>query len=290
MKRVKYVLIFALFFFISIINVSASAFQPRASLYESYNGNRKVYIGLWYEGPAINEITNTFKYDATLFTIEDVTSEDFDVDTSIEEKDGKYRILTITAKANSDYENAYYAIIELNLKNSFNIGDTSYLTLTDYYSETSEGLKYRNNGLILTINYHSLSDVYLIAKEKNSWTDFEVWLSDRLYMFLFVIAIIIGLLILFMITPHNFVATNRRRRVKGKIKGNKFNENVKAFNLNPDDIAKIGEKPKEEPKNKLELGKFNPLENNKSKPKQNIQSNRDFKQSNKNIFGNNNKK
>ena len=30
--------------------------------------------------------------------------------------------------------------------------------------------------------------------------------------------------------------------------------------------------------------------NNKSKPKQNIQSNRDFKQSNKNIFGNNNKK
>lgn len=290
MKRVKYVLIFALFFFISIINVSASAFQPRASLYESYNGNRKVYIGLWYEGPAINEITNTFKYDATLFTIEDVTSEDFDVDTSIEEKDGKYRILTITAKANSDYENAYYAIIELNLKNSFNIGDTSFLTLTDYYSETSEGLKYRNNGLILTINYHSLSDVYLIAKEKNSWTDFEVWLSDRLYMFLFVIAIFIGLLILFMITPHNFVATNRRRRVKGKIKGNKFNENVKAFNLHPDDIATIGEKPKEEPKNKLELGEFNPLANNKSKPKQNIQSNRDFKQSNKNIFGNNNKK
>lgn len=289
MKKVKYILILTLFFFISIVNVSASSFQPRASLYDSYDGTGKVYIGLWYEGPALNEITNTFKYDATLFNVENVTSDDFEVDTSIEEREGKYKIVTITAKADSDYENAYYAVVELGLKRSFRIGDTSFITLTNYYAGTSEGLKYKNEGLVLTINYHSLNDIYLIAEEKTSWTDFEMWINDRLYMFLFCVVIIIGLIILFLITPHNFIATNRRRRVKGKIKGNKFNENISAFKLDPDEIATIGEKPKEEPKNKLELGNYNPLAENKSKPKQHLSKERDFKAANKDIFNNSKK-
>ena len=289
MKKIKYIIVFAFLLFISLTPVFASSFQPKAALNEMYDGSGSFYVKLWFEGISANEVENYIQYDPTLFEINLHNSEHFEVSEVYSEKEGKYKKLSINAKAEDDYKDDIYAIVEFKLKSSFSIGDTTHVVLGDYITNSLEGKKYKNNGLMLTINYHSLKDIYFISEIRTDATDNKMWLNDRLYLILFIVVIIITLIVVFLIMPANTTYGNNSRRMKKSIKANKKNSKVHPLSIDIDDISRIGERPKAEPKNKLELGSYNPLASNKAKEKKKLSSDKDFKESKVNVFKSNKK-
>jgi hypothetical protein len=264
MKSLKRILVLLLVIVLNISIVKAEEFIPHVD-FGSFDGNY-LTINLWYEGAYVSEIEHTIKYDYNYLELYSTSSDVYSANiTNVESKDN-YKIDKVYAIAMEDNNNATYATITFKVKDAFQVNKTMYLRFENIIASSSTNNKYKTDPLVVTIRRDSINSLYFYQEFLNDSIEKKIWLNDHIVNIVVIIGTIIVIIALFLIAPTNFA--NRKKTsvsLKKKINKKPKKKSIQNFDLNPDKISEIGRKKKPEPKNKLELGEYNPLAKNKGK-------------------------
>ncbi len=264
MKTLKKLLVLILVVLFNVSIVKADDFIPHVDLV-SFDGNYFTIV-LWYEGAAVSEIEHTIKYDYNYLEMYQVSGDVYSSSiTNVETKDN-YKVDKVYAVALEDNPNATYATVTFKVKNAFDVNKTMYLRFEDIVATASDNQKYKSDSLVATVRRDSVTTVYFYQEYLNKTIEKDIWLNDHIVNIVVIIVTVIVILALFLIAPTNFA--NRKKTsvsLKKKINRKPKKKSIQRFELNPDKISEIGRKKKPEPKNKLELGDYNPLAKHKGK-------------------------
>jgi len=263
MKTLKKLLVLVLCFLINAFVVYADDFVPHASL-GSFD-EETLTINLWYGGANVSEIEHTIKYDYTCLEYVSSTSELYSSNITKVGNENNYETDKIEAFSSEDNYNTTYATITFKVKPDFNVNKTLYITLDDFIAASSTGSKYKTDPLIITIRRESINKVYFYQDIMNDYYKRQIWINDHFANIVIGIIVVIVAIALLIITPTRFGGRKKIKNMKNKINKNSGKKSITKFDLNPDKIQEIGRKKKEEPKNKLELGSYDPLSNSRRK-------------------------
>ena len=264
MKTLKKLLVLILVVLFNVSIVKADDFVPHIDLV-TFDGNY-LSIVLWYEGASVSEIEHTIKYDYNYLELYQTSGDVYSSSiTNVETKDN-YKVDKLYAIALEDNNNATYATVTFKVKDAFTVNKTMYLRFEDIIASSSSNQKYKSDPLVVTVRRDSVNSVYFYQEYLNESIEKDIWLNDHFVNIVVIVVTIIVILALFLIAPTNFA--NRKKSsvsLKKKINRKPKKKSIERFELNPDKISEIGRKKKPEPKNKLELGDYNPLAKNKGK-------------------------
>ena len=287
-KLLKVLLILLTVFSMGTVYAESSKFSPRVSLKEEeLDKSNYFYLVLSYAGESVNQVELEVKYNGRHLEFIDATSlNDHKLDSGTIMKDGKYRKVKLESKFDQDYTTTEFAVLTFRVLNTFKIGKDSFIELNDYRAASADGIsKYKYDGIEVQINRETLNKVTMAYQDKNNQTKIRNMISEYLTRFLMVCAIIFIILLLIVLLPskHDIFRTNREREASKKVSSRFFKRDDYRFNI--EDIKQIGEKPKEEPKNKLELGEFDPFKENVAKREDaKFDASRDFRAVDVSVF------
>lgn len=265
MKTIKRLFVLIICLLLNVVVVNADEFVPHVSL-ESFDGSNLV-VNLWYGGANVSEIEHTIRYDYNKLEMISNTGVLYSSNITHERNEDNYSIDKVYSVAMEDNFNTTYVTITFKVKDSLSVGKTAFITLDDFLATSLDGSKYKSEPLVVTVRRESINKVYFFQDYLNDIYKRQIWLNDNYINIITVAAIIIIVLFLFIISPGHFGARKKTNSMKKKINKNSGKKSIAKFDLNPDKIQEIGRKKKPEPKNKLELGSFDPLANNKRKNK-----------------------
>lgn len=263
MKTLKRLLVLVLVFVLNICIVNADEFVPHID-YESFDGTY-LTVNFWYDGAAVSEIEHTISYDYNYLEVYSVTGNVYSSNVTNEGTKDNYKIDKLYSITMDENSNATYATITFKVKSAFNVRRTVYLKAENIVA-TGSGGKYKSDPLVVIIRRDSTNSVYFYQEYLTEAIEKNIWLNDHIVNIVVIIATIIVLLALFVIAPTNFASKKKTSTsLKKKINHKPKKKSIQGFDLNPDKISEIGRKKKPEPKNKLELGSYDPLVKNKGK-------------------------
>ena len=264
MKNLKRLLVLVLCLFINVVIVHAEDFVPHASL-GSFDGEY-LTINLWYGGASVSEIEHTIKYDYNYLEVYSISGDTFSSNLSNIESKNNYKIDKLYAVTMNDNSNATYANVTFKVKDAFSVRKTMYLTFEDVVGISSDKKRYKSEPLVVTVRRDSTNTVYFYQEYLTKDIEKQIWLNDHFLNIVVIIVTVIVILALFLIAPTNFVNRKKTSKsLKKKINKKPKKASIQNFDLNPDKISEIGKKKKAEPRNKIELGDYNPLAKNKGK-------------------------
>ena len=263
MKSLKRLLVLVLCLFINVVIVHAEDFVPHASL-GSFDGEY-LTINLWYGGASVSEIEHTIKYDYTCLEYVSSTAELYSSNITKVSNENNYQVDKVEAFAMEDNYNTTYATLTFKVKSDYTVRKTLYITLDDFIAASSSGSKYKSAPLIITVRRDAINKVYFYQDYLNDYYKRQIWLNDHYVNIIISAIVIVVVVFLFIITPTQFGGRKKVNSMKKKINKSSGKKSISKFDLNPDKIQEIGRKKKEEPKNKLELGSYDPLSSNKRK-------------------------
>lgn len=288
MKNVFKILLVLLMVITLPVYAESSKFSPKASLQtEELDKSNYFYIILSYSGEYVSSIEQEITYNGrNLEFIDAKPLNSFSIDTGTLIKDGRYRKVKIESKLDQDYDGVEYAVLTFRALNSFKIGKDDFIDIKDIKAYSSDNIsKYKYDGIEIVINRETLNRVSLSYTDINTNLRIKHTISEYLTKFLIVVAIICLILLLIVLLPtkNDIFRTNRDREMSKKVTSKRFNRDDYRYNI--EDIKQIGEKPKEEPKNKLELGAFDPFKDNVAKREDvKFDSSRDFRAVDVSVF------
>ena len=264
MKTLKKLLVLILVVLFNVSIVKANEFIPHIDLV-SFDGNY-LSIVLWYEGAPVSEIEHTIKYDYNYLELYQTSGDVYSSSVTNVGTTDNYKTDKLYANTLEDNNNATYATVTFKVKDAFSINKTIFLRFEDIVATSSDNLKYKSDSLVATVRRDSVNSVYFYQEYLNENIERDIWLNDHIVNIVITIFTVIFILALFLIAPTNF-ATRKKTSVSLKKKINKKpkKKSIERLELNPDKISEIGRKKKPEPKNKLELGSYDPLAKNKGK-------------------------
>ena len=269
MKRVlKLLLILLTVFSFGTVYAESSKFTPKVSLQEEeLDKSNYFYLVLSYAGESINQVEFEVKYNGRELEFIDATSmNDHKVESGTLMKDGRYRKVKVEAKFDQDYTTTEFAVLTFRVLNTFKIGKDSFIELNDYRAASADGVsKYKYDGIEVQINRETLNKVTMAYQDKNNKSKIRNTISEYLTRFLMVCAIVFIIVLLIVLLPskRDILRTNREKEASKKVSSRFYKRDDYRFNI--EEIKQIGEKPKEEPKNKLELGALDPFKDNVAK-------------------------
>ena len=263
MKTLKRLLVLVLVFVLNICIVNADEFSPHID-FASFDGTY-LTVNFWYDGASVSEVEHTISYDYNYLEIYSITGDVYSSNITNEGTKDNYKIDKINSIALEDNSNATYATVTFKVKSAFNVRRTVYLKAENIVASGANG-KYKADPLVVTIRRDSTNSVYFYQEFLTDTFERNIWLNDHIVNIIVIVVTIIVLIALFVIAPTNFASKKKTSvSLKKKINKKPKKKSIQGFDLNPDKISEIGRKKKAEPKNKLELGSYNPLEKNKGK-------------------------
>ena len=281
MKRLLKILIVLLSVVVLPVYAESSKFSPKVSLQaDELDKSNYFYMVLAFAGESVNSIEQEITYNGRQLEFIDAKAlNSFSIDTGTLIKDGKYRKIKIESKLDQDYTGIQYAVVTFRVLDSFKIGKESFIDIKDIKAYSSDNIsKYKYDGIEVSINRETLNRVTLSYTDLNSKAKIRSTISEYLTKFLMVVAIICFIILLIVLLPskREIQSTHREREMSKKVTSKYFTRDN--YKVDIDDIRTIGEKPKEEPKNKLELGALDPFKDNVAKREDvSFDSSRDFR-------------
>ena len=290
MKNIFKLLIVLLMVITLPVYAESSKFSPRVSLQEEeLDKSNYFYMILSYAGESVNSVEQEITYNGRFLEFIDVKAlNSFTVDSGTLIKDGKYRKIKVETRLDKDYTSVEYAVVTFRVLDTFKIGKEAFIDLKEYKAFSSDGIsKYKYDGIEVSINRETLNRVSLSYSDLNSTTKIRNTISEYLTRFLMVAAIVFIIILLIVLLPskRELQSTHREKEISKKVTSKRFQRDN--YKVDIEDIKTIGEKPKEEPKNKLELGAFNPFKDNVAKRDDvSFDSSHDFRAVDASVFNN----
>ena len=158
MKNIKKVLVLIICLLLNVVVVKADEFVPHVSI-GSFDGTNLV-INLWYAGANVSEIEHTIKYDYNDLEIVSNTGSLYSSKITHERNENNYNIDNIYSVAREDNFNTTYLTITFKVKDSLNVGRTTYILLEDFLASSLDGSKYKSEPLVVTVRRESINKVY----------------------------------------------------------------------------------------------------------------------------------
>ena len=289
-KILKVLLILLAIFSVGTVYAESSRFSPKVSIKdEELDKSNYFYLVLSYNGESVNQVELEVSYNGRFLEFIDATAlNDYKLDSGTIMKDGRYRKVKIESKFDQDYDTTEFAVLTFRVLDTFKIGKDSFIELKDYRAASSDGVsKYMYDGIEVAVNRETLNKVTISYQDLNNESKIRNTISEYLTRF-FMVAAIIGIIILLIVilpTKRDILKTHREREASKKVSGRFYTRDNYRFNI--DEIRQIGEKPKEEPKNKLELGEFDPFKENVAKREDaKFDASRDFRAVDVSVFNN----
>ena len=289
MKRLFKLLTIMLFvLMMPTVFAESSRFTPKASLQnKELDKSNYFYVVLSYKGESVNKIEQELTYNGRFLEFIDANElNGYQIDVGNITKSGKYRKIKIESKSDDDSSAGEYAVITFRVLNTFKIGKNTYINLEDYKAYSEDGVsKYKYDGIEVEINRETLNRVALNFYDINAKSKLRNTIADYITKFLMVVVIVFIIVLLVVLLPSKaeLQSTHREKEASKKVAGKSFIRDNYKFDI--DEIKQIGEPPKEEPTNKLELGEFDPFKDNVAKREDvKFDESRDFKAVDASVF------
>lgn len=248
MKKLKYLLIAVLTFFVLEFNVMAvsSNFESTINMEPDITENR-VNVVLGFTGEEVMIINQTLSYDSSkLKLVEVLPMDNFEVTTSVEKKEGsKYQTLKILADSNYSFNASNYCIAVFEVNPSFKVKKKADVFLYGVEATGPSQEKYRTSGNIMTMNRESLSEMYFLVSNIDNFTSTKYWLSEHISLIVIIVLIIIGIVIVIFLIPSKRKKEARENKVNDQLKPENYNPENGSVKIDQQTIDSIGavEKP-----------------------------------------------
>ena len=184
-KSIKYflVLFVSIFGFSLSVLAESSNFEPFITMDTDITENQ-VKLALGFAGEELMTVKSTLAYDSNKLSLVEVQALDnFNVTTSLEESDGKYRTIEILADSDYSFNESNYAVLVFEVKNNFKKNNKSDVFLYDYTASGPEKIKFRSTGVIATLNRVSISEMNFVLDNIDNGTKTKYWLLSHIYLF-----------------------------------------------------------------------------------------------------------
>lgn len=243
MKKLKYLIVAVLTFFVLEFNVLAvsSNFESTIDMEPDITENR-VNVVLGFTGEEVMIVNQTLSYDSSkLKLVEVVPMDNFEVTTSIEKKEGsKYQTLKILADSDYSFNASNYCVAVFEVKSNFKVKNKADVFLYNVEATGPSKEKYRSIGSIMTMNRASKSEMnYLVAKVDN-FTSTKYWFSEHTFLIIAIIIGVIGIIVLIFLIPSKRKKEARENKVTEQIKPENYNPNTDTVKIDQQEIEKIG--------------------------------------------------
>lgn len=248
MKKLKYLIIAVLTFFVFEFNVLAvsSNFESTINMEPDITENR-VNVVLGFTGEEVMIVNQTLSYDSDkLKLVEVVPMDNFEVTTSVEKKEGsKYQTLKILADSDYSFNASNYCIVIFEVKSNFKTKKKADVFLYNVEATGPSKEKYRTSGNIMTMNRESAREMYFLVSDIGKSTSVKYWFSEHVLLIVIIVLIIIcGVVALFLI-PSKRKKEARENKVTDQLKPENYNPESDAVKIDQKTIDSIGavEKP-----------------------------------------------
>ena len=289
MKRLIKVLTILMFILIMpSVYAGSSRFTPKASLQNrDLDKSNYFYVVLSYSGEAVNKIEEEVTYNGRYLEFIDANElNGYQIDLGNITKSGKYRKIKIESKIQDDSTTGEYVVLTFRALDTFKIGKNTYINVQDYKAYSEDGVsKYKYDGIEIEVTRENLNRVALNYYDLDTKAKVKNTIADYITRFLMVVVIIFIIVLLVVLVPskRELQSTHREKEASRSVAGKSFYRDDYKFDI--DDIKAIGEPPKEEPTNKLELGEFDPFKDNVAKREDaKFDESRDFKAVDASVF------
>ena len=247
MKKIKYLVISFVFFFAFSFSVLAesSNFEPFMGMNADVTED-EVRITLGFTGEELMSIQQTLTYDSNYLSFVSVEELDnFNVTTSLEEDNGKYRTLNFLVDSDYSFNESYYCEVVFQVKDKFKKNKKTDIFFYNYMAAGPEKVKYRNSGYIVTLTRENASEVSYYLNYFNKNTKTKYWFINHLYLFIIIGIVIIGVVLLIVLLPSRRKKEKRDETVENNIKRENYDPNTSNVKIDPKVIDEIGkvEKP-----------------------------------------------
>lgn len=244
-KKYLFIIVSMLLCFNMNVFAESSKFEPFLTMPTDITENQ-VRVALGFAGEEIMTIKETLTYDSNKLTLVEVQALDnFNVTTSPEKKNGKYRTLEILADSDYSFNESNYAILVFEVKASFKKKNKSDIFLYDYTASGPDKIKYRSKGVISTLNRVSASEMNFVLDDITDSTKTKYWVLNHIYVFVIIGLIIVGAVVLIFLLPSKRKKEVREKSTEDLLKAENYDPNSSSIKIDREAIDAIGkvEKP-----------------------------------------------
>ena len=228
MKKIK--LLIVLFVALFAFPVYAATFEPSFDIDTEIDGD-KIYLKLGINEQYMQAVTGYIKYDSSKIKLTNVVG--LNGYTAIvsdkEEKDGKFNIVKYEADSDQDNKDISFMELTFTIDKSFKVGKTADIFFYDYEIGTSELKKYRDEGVLMTLNRVESKMVLYNLEENNDELRTRLWFINHLYLFIIIVLLIIGGVVAILVSPSKRKVESRQDNIRDSKKNGLRNDNVKSF-------------------------------------------------------------
>lgn len=242
MKRVRLmiVLLVSLFSFNMCVLADSSNFEAYLTMNPDITENR-INIALGFAGEEIMAIEGKVSYDSKKLTLVEVEALDnFNVTTSLETEDGKYRTIKILADSDYSFNESNYAILVFEVNAPFKNRKKSDIFLYDYEASGPEKIKYRSKGVIATLDRINISEMNFVVDNITDSTKTKYWLLNHAYIFVIIILVIVLVIGIIFLIPSRRKKEAREKKTEDSIKPENYDPNSSNIKIDKEAIDKIG--------------------------------------------------
>ena len=246
-KSIKYFLVIfvSIFGFSLSVLAESSNFEPFITMDTDITENQ-VKLALGFAGEELMTVKSTLAYDSNKLSLVEVQALDnFNVTTSLEESDGKYRTIEILADSDYSFNESNYVVLVFEVKNNFKKNNKSDVFLYDYTASGPEKIKFRSKGVIATLNRVSISEMNFVLDNIDNGTKTKYWLLSHIYLFVIIILVIVGVVVLILLLPSKRKKEMREKTSEESIKADNYDPSQSNIKIDREAIDAIGkvEKP-----------------------------------------------
>ena len=228
MKKLRILLVLMIAFIVS--PVYAATFEPSFDIDTEIDGD-KIYLKLGIGEQYMQAVTGYIKYDASKIKLTNVVGINGYTATvsDKEEKDGKFNIIKYEADSDEDHKDENFMELTFTIDKSFKVGKTADIFFYDYEIGTSGLKKYRDEGVLMTLNRVENKMVLYNLEENNDELRTRLWFINHLYIFIIIVLIIIGGIVAILVAPSKRKVESRQDNIRESKKNGLRNDNVKNF-------------------------------------------------------------
>ena len=242
MRKLTYVIlpIIFMFLFSVCVNAEASNFEPFIEMYSDITENQ-IRLKLGFSGEEVMTIKQTISYDPEKLTLVSVDEMDnFNVTTSLEEDNDRYRTINILVDSDYSFNDSYYAIVVFEVSPSFKNNKKSDVFFYDYTASGPEKVKFRYSGLIATLNRVSASEMNYVIDFITNSTKTKYWLINHIYLFVLAFLGIVAIVVIILLLPSTRKKEVRDKTVENNIKAENYDPNSSNIKIDQKAIDSIG--------------------------------------------------
>ena len=223
MKKIVYIITILLLSTISL-NVNAlrtSRYEPTFEADTEITDNQlALYFG--WRGEEANKTTFKLEFDTSMIELRDVVAfDDFKVVYREESKNGNYKIYSFSFEADTVYPEKLFGGMVFTTTNKFNVGSSSELKVSDIFSYSTDGSKYRNEGYYINFKRESKKEMLAIRKDNETGEKITRSINYIIPVIIVIIIIVILLAVVFVIIPST-KHEDRKRMINAQLDPDNF--------------------------------------------------------------------